>query len=138
MKNKNLLFHLFETICIIPHPSSDGFWSQVVIHNNRFNRIIKMKMFQRVRKSLQNLGIHPTQTSQEIPFNSKNIIILIILFIFCILLIVSLLLKFKTMKEYTENFYVFFTLIIVVLVMFEFIRTILKLIEKIEYEIEKR
>lgn len=140
-KNCNLIsemkidnnFTLWKTNRNIPRQSSSVFWLKQTLF-----WINKMKIFQRMQKSFRILGIYPTKSPQDSPFNLKNIIILILLCNSCILLTVSLLLKVKTLSEFTESSYIFFTLLVVVLTLYEFIRKILKLIEKFECAIEKR
>lgn len=68
-----------------------------------------IKLFRRIQKFYQILGIYPSQENEKILFNSRNLFILFFYVQLCISMAAFLILKAKTMQEYGATFFMFLT-----------------------------
>ena len=65
-----------------------------------------MKLFKMVRESFERLGIYPPQFAENFAyFNSRNVILIIIMNVFLVSSIIYLLYECKTMMDYTASVY---------------------------------
>lgn len=99
-----------------------------------------IKFFQTVKKSYKILGIHPPQENGKFPFNPKSLFFLFCYAQFCTGMAAFFVIEAKSIYEYGNSFYMFFTQFFVMLDFFVLmwrIPTISELIAELEEFIEK-
>lgn len=96
-----------------------------------------MKIFQKIRKILQLLGICTYQNDKQ-KINIKTIGIMVSLLIECASGVIFFLYEAKTLFEYSQSAYLPFSVILVVCVLFEINRNVFPLITGFEAVINSR